>query len=120
MTTNDFIKGIKASVYNASVEDSVSLMKRPPGRKPTPSLESLSSWFNGLSSSDRENTTAALRLVAEQSVFGFLAVLDGVRPICDSTQEGILELRYIENGKSILLNDPTQEHLHDLFKKELS
>jgi len=120
MTTNDFIKGIIASVYNASIEDSVSLMERPPGRKPTPSLVSLSSWFNGLSNSDRENTTAALRLVAEQSVFSFLAVLDGVRPICDPNKEGILELRYVEQGKSILLNDPAQEHLHDLFKRELS
>jgi hypothetical protein len=57
---------------------------------------------------------------AGQAVFGMLTVLDGVKAIREAGEEtGTLELRYITQGRSILINDPTGEFLHDLFGEQV-
>ena len=48
---------------------------------PSPELVSLSEWYRGLNDEDAERVRSVIRLSADQAVFGFLAVLDGVRAI---------------------------------------
>ncbi len=57
----------------------------------------------------------ALRESAEAAVFGFLCILDGVRVMEAGPNQGQLELYYVKGSEKILLNDPRQEELHNLF-----
>lgn len=57
----------------------------------------------------------ALRESAEAAVFGFLCILDGVRVIESGPNQGELELYLVNGDKRVLLNDPHEEELHNLF-----
>ncbi len=54
---------------------------------------------------------------AEGTVFGFSCVLDGVRAVESGSQKGRLELYYVNDNQKVLLNNPKQEELHNLFKE---
>ena len=117
MTTTEFVEKIRQVVYNSTVTGCLSLMQKPPGRKPSPQLAALSQWFNQLSESDKGKVRDVIELAARQSVFGVFAVLDGVRQVEDTESKGILELRHLKDGQSQLLNDPNAEPLHDIFNQ---
>ena len=116
MTSDDFVRLIRDTVYAVAVKDVETLLASPPGRRPPPSLIELSQWHEGLSGEDRQRVHMTTQLAARAAVFGFFAVLDGVTSIRDAGETGgLIELRYIENGESVLLNAPTGALLHDLF-----
>jgi hypothetical protein len=120
MTGEEFIKRIRVAVYEPSIDGTITLLKEPPGRRPSPQLSAESKWFNGLTASDKEHLRAAIELAARGAIFGMLAVLDGVTPIRESGEEaGSFELRYTTSTTSDLLNDPAREFLHDLFVAEI-
>lgn len=119
MTSAEFVRRIQIAVYAPTIEDTLSLLTRPPGRKPAEVLVELSKWFNQLSASDREQVRQTIQLAAHGAVFGMLCVLDGVRSIRDSDETGSLSLRYESETGSIPLNGPTGEMLHDLFISEV-
>jgi hypothetical protein len=58
----------------------------------------------------------AVREAAEQAVFSFLALLDGVASI-GKGRDGKLQLFYTERERRVLLNDPVKEELHNLFNE---
>jgi hypothetical protein len=58
----------------------------------------------------------ALTYAAESAVFGVMCVLDGVRAIESGSEKGDLELYYVKGDRKILLNDPQNEELHNLFQ----
>jgi len=76
----------------------------------------LSEWFKHLDATNQEMVRRMLDLVAQQSVFGFLSVLDGTRQIEHAEgQRGYLELRYIKQGKEEILSGPKGKILHELL-----
>jgi hypothetical protein len=75
----------------------------------------LSKWYGNLASTDRALVNAAMREAVELAIFSFLCVLDGVSAIENGPEKGDLRLVYGKDGKELLLNDPSQEFLHDLF-----
>ncbi|MBI2434995.1 MAG: hypothetical protein HYV26_19235 [Candidatus Hydrogenedentes bacterium] len=113
MTPEEFVTGIIGAVFKSSIEGTLSLLQKVPGRKPPPDLVKLSDWFMHLSDSDKRKVADAVALSAYQATFGFLAVLDGARQIQDS--DGSFELRYGRNEEYELVNDPDGEQLHNLF-----
>ena len=116
MTNREFIRRIRKAVYEPAVEGSLAILEQPPGRRPCAALLELSQWFNQLLPEDKERVRGTMQLAARAAVFEMLAVLDGVTAIREAGEEaGLLELRYSAGGRSILLNDPTAEPLHDLF-----
>lgn len=117
MTPVEFVEKITQVVYDSTVTGCISLMEKPPGKRPSSQLRSLSQWFSQLSEPDRNKVRDAIKLATGQSVFGMLAVLDGVRQIDDSENKGSLELRYLRDGQSQLINDPNAEPLHDIFNE---
>ena len=117
MIATEFVEKIKQVVYNSTVTGVLSLMQKVPGRKPSPQLVALSQWFNQLSESDKTKVQNVVELAARQSIFGFFAVLDGVRQVEDTEAKGSVELRYLKDGQTQLLNDPNDEPLHDLFNQ---
>ena len=119
MTAEEFTRRIRQAVYDSSIEGVISLLQRPPGRRPSQTLVALSQWFNQLPVAEQEQIRATIQLAVRQAVFGMLTVLDGVRSISDAGERGTLELRYNSEGQSVLLNDPAGEPLHDYFVKQV-
>jgi len=119
MTAIEFIKSIKQVVYDSSVNGCVSLLQKPPGRKPSAKLVELSQYVNQLSDYDKEMMCSIIKLASSQTIFGLLAVIDGVRQIEDSEGKGTFELRFNKAGNSEIINDPNEEYLHDLFNKQV-
>lgn len=115
MNAEEFVDAIRSEVRDATVKDVLSLLKRPPGRKPAESLKSLSEWFNSLSENDRDQVREVAALASHHATFGLLAVLDGVRAIEDGDSGGKLELRHSRGRDSTFLNDPNGPLLHDLL-----
>src|SRR5260221_293432 len=104
MTPEEFIVKIRQVVYESAINGTLSLIRKPPGRRPPENLAVLSRWFIQLSDADKKIFGDAVALAAHQATFGMLAVLDGVRQVDDGPTKGTLELRYISNGQNVLLN----------------
>jgi hypothetical protein len=117
MTAIEFVERIRLVVYNVTVTGCLSLMQKPPGKRPSTQLQALSQWFNQLPDADKAKVQDVVKLAARQSVFGVFAVLDGVRQVEDSENKGVLELRYCKDGQSQLINDSNTEPLHDIFSQ---
>jgi hypothetical protein len=115
MTAEEFISIIHQFVYMSAVSGTLSLLEKPPGRKPPKNVVTVSKWFAGLSENDKEMLRLAMAMAAHHATFGVLAVLDGVQVIEDSRVKGTLELYYVKGDERTLLNAPKGEFLHDLF-----
>ncbi len=109
MNAEEFVEGIHSAVYQSAIEDVLTTMAHPPGRRPRPHLVKLSEWFGGLVGEDRERVKGVIRLAADHAVFGVMAVLDGVRTIDDEHTE-----LYLRTGDGTLLNE--DHDLHELFR----
>jgi len=115
MTTEEFIQCVGRAVYEPSIDGTIGILEQPPGRKPHERLVALSHWFNQLPTEQRAYVQSVIELVAHGTVFGMLAVLDGVRSVNRVGEEGTLELRHVTREHSTLLNDPEGMLMHDLF-----
>lgn len=120
MTSSDFVEKIKHVVYDATLAMCRAIMQKPPGKRPSSKIKELSDWYNRLPEWDKEKVQIVVELATHQSVFGMLAVLDGVRQVEDAESKGVLELRYLKNGQSKLINDPEAMLLHDIFNQVVS
>jgi hypothetical protein len=115
MTTEEFIRVLKIQTSDSAVSGTISLLERPPGRKPAEYLIKLSNWYAGLAEADRSFVRDVIRESAESAVFGFLCALDGVRAMEDGPEKGEFKLTYSKGGFDLLLNDPAAEYLHDIY-----
>jgi hypothetical protein len=119
MNQEEFIRIIKIAVEQPSIDGVVSSLKLPPGKKkPEEFLVQLSIWFNQLNEVEKEQVKNIIKMAVKHSIFGFLCVLDGVRSIRE-TNDGIdpvLKLIYNDSENEIVLNDPEQDFLHDIYR----
>lgn len=118
MNSRDFVEQIRSVVRDGALKQTVQLLERPPGRRPPEKLVKLSHWYHTLPADQRDWLKLAIAEAVDDAVFGFLAVLDGVRQIEYSGERGQLKLIYEKDGNSELLNDFSKEFLHDIFKEE--
>lgn len=119
MNPKEFVQAIKNTIYDSTISGVLNLLLKPPGRRPRASLVELSRWYNNLSESDKDSVRAVIELVTHHSIFGFLAVLDGVEVIESTPKKGDLKLYYKIEEHEVLINDPSMEFLHDLFQEEM-
>ena len=115
MNSEEFVKMIKLYVRDAAVEDSISKLEKPPGRKPRQRHLNQSEWYNKLSEENKVMFKSIIEEAIDESLFGFLSVLDGVRVIEDGESRGTLKLSYQNKNEKILLNNPDKEYLHDIY-----
>lgn len=116
MDRKAFVEAIRVAVGEAAIADVRSLLEKPPGRNPAESIMRLSAWFKTLPNEDRERLEKVVRLSVDAALFGFLCVLDGVRPIEDEAGKGTIELRYCKGESEIPLNHNDGEMLHELLR----
>lgn len=120
MKSKDFVSAVKQVVFCSAISSVMSLLQKPPGKKPQNDMLVLSDWYNRLSEEDKRRVMDVVSLTARHATFGMLAVLDGARQIEAAANRGALELRYRNKAQDELLNNPNEEPLHDLFNMELS
>jgi streptomycin 6-kinase len=116
MNANEFVDAVRSVVRDAATEDVMSLLERPPGRRPSAELVALSQWFNGLDDAAKQRVREVAAVASHHATFGMLAVIDGVRVIEDEGDRGAVELRYVKGSEFTVLNDPASRPLlHDLL-----
>jgi hypothetical protein len=115
MTKEEFVEIVKLQTSDSAVSGTIKTLTRPPGRKPSPRLVLLSTWYNQLSAKDQAMLAEALKESAEAAMFGLFCILDGVRSIENGPDKGELEMYLVRAGEKTLLNDPRQEELHNMF-----
>jgi hypothetical protein len=114
MNPEEFIKVIRLVVRDSAIESTMENLEVPPGRKPSEKELQRSKWFNQLPEENKTDINNIVTEAVDEAVFGFLAVLDGVRAFTNE-KEAMLELVY-KNGESReLLNSPEEIDLHDLY-----
>jgi hypothetical protein len=111
----EFVRGIKSACSDTLAERQIKSFKNPPGRRPNTRLLRLSKWFQQLNPGDQAMLAEALTLSAEDAIFGFFCVLDGVRVIENGVEKGDFELFYVKGDERVLLNPPGDD-LHDTFQ----
>ena len=114
MNNEEFVSVIKQVVRESAIEGTLKQTEKPSGRKVSDERRLKSEWYNHLSEEDKKMVRAIITDAVDDSVFGFFAVLDGVRAIENDQNKGELFLIHKKN-KEIRLNDPNKIYLHDLY-----
>jgi hypothetical protein len=114
MDSQQFIYALRVVVRDGAASDAMSVLQRPPGRRPPKDMVDRSKWYASLDDDQRSVLAAIILDAANRAVFGFLCVIDGVRSIENEREKGRLELRYVKDG-SVLLNSPEGVMLHELW-----
>jgi len=118
MNQEKFIELIKSEVEQPAIDGVIKSLEKPAGRQPEKSLVEMSIWFNKLNGEEKQQIARIIQLSVTQSIFGFLAVIDGVASILESSEDDdpTLKLIYIDTKNEVLLNDPEEEFLHDIYR----
>jgi hypothetical protein len=114
MNSHEFIDGVRKIVRDGAAAETLRVLQKVPGRRPSDELRERSEWYNSLGDEQKRVLSSILLDAVDRAVFGFLCVLDGVRAIESDADKGKLELRYVKND-SVLLNPQEGEMLHDLW-----
>jgi hypothetical protein len=114
MDSREFVDRIKLVVAEGAISAMIRLLQDPPGRKPSAEVADNAAWYATLDEESRRKLVRIIKTAVDQSVFGFLCVIDGVRAIENSPDKGRIELRYITD-KTVILNPPNGDMLHELY-----
>ena len=114
MNSEKFVEIIRKVLVNDSETSVISNLEEPPGRKPSQELVEMSNRYNQLNENDKTAVGKIIKESVETAIFGFLCILDGVSAI-ENENKGELKLYYENKDVQVLLNDPDEEFLHDIF-----
>ena len=78
MINEEFVKKIKLYVRDSAIDDSISLLEKPVGRRPSLKDRQKSEWYNTLNNEEKEIIKNVIIEAVNLSLFGFFSVLDGV------------------------------------------
>lgn len=116
MDQEEFINVVKDVVRDSSIEGTITNLEKPPGRKPNPKLLETSVWYNKLDYDQKKHIKNIIEMSVNDGIFGFLCVIDGVRSVEEDPEiEGVFKLSYVKDGKEVILNNPENEYLHDIY-----
>lgn len=112
MTREHFVEAIKTEALDTAVRDTLLDLQNSPGRKSVAPLADVQQWYRSLDSGSQKFVEQVARMAADSATFGVMAILDGVRAI-EAGDKGDLILEYRKGATRLLLNDPSEELLHD-------
>jgi len=116
MTSQDFVLALKTAIFNSAANE-VEYYKHPQSKNPPDHLKRFSTWFNGLSESDKELVEDLVIYSKEGALFSLLTYLDNLAFL--TKERGKFELFYLsDKGQRVLLNESDGELLTDIFNNE--
>jgi hypothetical protein len=113
MNAEEFIHVIKWVVRDAAIINTIDVLARPPGRRPSQELLDQAKWYKSLSGQERSLLADVLAQAVDDAVFGFLCVIDGVRVVEDGPIKGQFQLSYVKDKPEIV--NPPDIMLHELY-----
>jgi len=119
MTASHFIDAIKVAVHDSAISGVEQTLLIPSGRKPPANITEVAHWFSTLNNEERNHIHKIVAMSVHAGVFGMLAVLDGVRSIQDNEERGQLLLTISDGTETQLINDPSEEMLHDIYQSKV-
>lgn len=117
MTPEEFINALRKVVLERCAKNTLAVIEKPPGRRPSTELLEANAWLETLSEADRTKLRTVASMAAHQAVFGVLAVLDGARVVEDTSEKGGFRLTFVKGGVEWELNPPDGVPLHDLLNQ---
>lgn len=126
-----FLRLVAARAFDQVIEAIVTVLQEgPAGRKPAENLVQLHRWYKGLDEESRQRVHGLVSEVAYSTIFGLLAILDGVAggfPLTNTASDFALYLQTYEDYDALRANRPSVvtrlngsgEDLHDLFQLTL-
>ena len=108
MKPEDFVKAVFDSAYKSGIQSVIEVVEDPPGRQPRPELLRLSSWYLALSDAERTVAQQLMRHSADAAIFGFLAMVDGVRVFDDEQSDIEIQVGGVEVSE--------RRDLHEIFR----
>lgn len=96
MTGKDFVNLAKIQACDGAIEATLSTLENSLGPSPSQGDVKLSTWYRSLSPDHQSVLKAVVVETAQQAVFSFFALLDGVASLGKSRLEGRLLLFYGE------------------------
>lgn len=94
MNSQEFVEIVKSVVRDAAINDVISVIENPPGRRPLQELKDKSDWYNSLQDDQKQIVKSIVSQAVDSALFGFLCVIDGVRAFESMSNSGRLELIY--------------------------
>ena len=117
MTPEEFVDVLREVVLTRAVGSTLSAIESPPGRRPRQELILENAWYRELSEQDREHLRRVATMVAHQTLFGLLAVLDGARVVENTAEKGVFKLSFRQGDHEWELNPPDGVPLHDILNQ---
>jgi hypothetical protein len=115
MNSDQFVSALVKHVHTAAIEDTVSQLDRPSGRRPPKKVARAALWYASLSEQDKESLKSVIELSVHGALFGMLCAIDGVRTIQEDPDHEF-ELNSVSRGTGTRLNTPEGEFLHDQYQ----
>lgn len=115
MNSQEFVTAVERYVRDAAIEDTITNLQIPPGRKPDLKATSVSNWYNGLTAQEKDQVRSIITGAVHAALFGLFTVIDGSRTIDDGS--GHFEIAYITGEQKSLLNPPSI-NLHELLNSD--
>ena len=116
MNPESFVSALVDCVHEAAINDVVAQLRSPSGRMPPQREVELSQWFGQLSDADRRSLEAVIGRSVHAAIFGTLCVIDGARPIGQSSEHEF-QLLSVELDSNTQLNAASSECLHDVYQR---
>lgn len=114
MNAEEFIDGIKIAVEKSTIENILDELAIEPDVSEL-KAKILYDWYQNLDALGKGMVKLLITNTTQTSIFGFLCVLDGVRAIEDTTDKGELQLYFVKDEEQTLLNDFSEDFLHDIY-----
>jgi len=118
MQNTEFISAVRQHVRTRAISSTVQIISDPPGRAPKRDLVELSQWYKALDEHGKTMVRQLIERSVDISLFSILTVLDGISEIEDVDEQGSFKLYYVRGAEEILLNDPDETYLHDLYNAQ--
>ena len=115
MNAEQFVSALVEHVHKPAIEDTISQLESPSGRRPPKKIAHAASWYASLSQQEKASLKSVVELAVHGALFGLLSTLDGVRAVQDNPEHEF-HLSSVEFGTSTRLNTPEGELLHDTYQ----
>jgi hypothetical protein len=96
MSSEEFMKNIRALCCTNSVTTTASLLRVLPGKKPRADLMRLSNWFRGLDATTQQHVLEVGEMCSDQALYNFFLICDGNLKLPDT--DNIKLVRRSESG----------------------
>jgi hypothetical protein len=115
MNSHQFVSALVEHVHTAAIEDTITQLEKPTGRRPPRKVVQAANWYSTLSEQDKANLKAVIELSVHGALFGILCAIDGVRSIQENPEHEF-HLASFEGGVGTRINSLEGEFLHDTYQ----